>query len=91
LTREIHGFDSPSPYQMFSIESYDGLCGIIANFSSSDLRMRCKYELGHSGLCSFEKYKKQFRMTAGAICNRNPCDDYELPDEGGRKKFSFVW
>jgi hypothetical protein len=57
---------------MSSTESFDGLCGIIANFASSDLQLRCTYELGHGGPCSFEKYKKHFRITAGAICSPDP-------------------
>lgn len=43
-----------------TIESYDGLCGLIAYFSTSDLRFRCNLCIGHSGPCSWEKYKKHF-------------------------------
>lgn len=43
-----------------TIESYDGLCGIIATFATSDLQLRCNHSLGHHGLCSFEKYRDQF-------------------------------
>jgi len=48
---------------MSSIESYDGLCGLIANFSSFDLRLRCNLPIGHHGPCSWEKYRSQFRLT----------------------------
>lgn len=34
---------------MSSIESYEGLCGCIHRYSTSDLRVRCKYEFAHSG------------------------------------------
>lgn len=44
---------------MSSIETYDGLCGIIAPFSSSDLRLRCKFCIGHAGPCSWEKYREK--------------------------------
>lgn len=50
-----------------SIESYDGLCGLIALFSSSDNRIRCKYEFGHSGDCSWKKYEKQFIISGGTV------------------------
>jgi len=53
------------------IESYDGLCGIIASFASSGNRIRCTYEIGHGGSCSFEKYRNQFRIFGG--CG---ADDY---------------
>lgn len=60
---------------MSSIEDYSGLCGIIANFASSDNRLRCHYELGHHGPCSFEKYKSHFRCMAG-------CFSYPSPERG---------
>lgn len=49
------------------IESYDGLCGIIATFASSGNRIRCHYELAHSGPCSFAKHRNQFQITAGSF------------------------
>ena len=52
------------------IETFDGLCGIIASFASSDLQLRCLYEMGHQGPCSFEKYKHHFRIFGG--CGPNP-------------------
>lgn len=44
---------------MSTIESYDGLCGIIHLSSTSDQRVRCKYELGHTGPHSWDKYDHQ--------------------------------
>jgi hypothetical protein len=55
---------------MSSVETFDGLCGIIATFASSDLQIRCTYELDHYGDCSFEKYRKQF--TIQSSCGRDP-------------------
>lgn len=53
------------------IESYDGLCGIIADFASSDNQIRCHYELGHHGPCSFKKSKYDCRIG---------CFSYSSPD-----------
>lgn len=50
-----------------STENYDGLCGIIATFASSGNRIRCKHEFGHSGPCSFEKYRNQFQIRGGSF------------------------
>lgn len=50
---------------MSSIESYDGLCGIIATFASSDLQLRCNHSMGHHGNHSWEKYRDQFRIIGG--------------------------
>jgi hypothetical protein len=57
---------------MSSTENFDGLCGIIANFASSKNQIRCHYEFGHYGPCSFEKLKRHFRITVGAICSPDP-------------------
>lgn len=38
-----------------TVESYDGLCGIIYHYSTSDRQVRCKYEFGHGGPHSWEK------------------------------------
>lgn len=57
-----------------TIEDYDGLCGIIATFASSDLRLRCSYVLGHDGSCSFEKHRRHFSITGG--CFRFDFDDW---------------
>ena len=51
-----------------TVESFDGLCGIIAYFASSDLQLRCFYVLGHDGECSFEKYKRHFY--GGSHCSQ---------------------
>lgn len=71
---------------MSDIESYDGLCGIIAPFANSNVRLRCKYPIDHSGPCSFEKYKNNFMC--GSHCGE---DDYikwllNKPDEDGVKR-----
>jgi hypothetical protein len=34
---------------MSTVENYDGLCGVIHRFASSDKQVRCSYEFGHSG------------------------------------------
>lgn len=70
------------------IESYDGLCGIIANFSSSDLRLRCHYELAHEGKCSFEKYKRYFRISSSCVssCSLNKKDDDGIKSVLSHKK-----
>jgi hypothetical protein len=57
---------------MSSTESFDGLCGIIADFATSDLQLRCTYELGHYGPCSFKKYTSHFRCMAGCFSYPNP-------------------
>lgn len=61
---------------MSDIESYDGLCGNIPTFASSDLRIRCKYDINHRGPCSYEKYRSQFQIFGG--CGPAPID----PEEG---------
>lgn len=40
---------------MSSIESFDGLCGIIYRMSTSEQQVRCKYKFGHDGPHSWEK------------------------------------
>ena len=45
-----------------SVESFDGLCGIIATFACSDLQIRCTYDFGHGGSCSFEKHRHHFNV-----------------------------
>lgn len=40
---------------MSSIESYDGLCGIIHRHANTDCQVRCSYEIGHHGKHSWEK------------------------------------
>lgn len=47
---------------MSSLESFDGLCGIIHLCATSDQQVRCKYEFGHSGPHSWDKIEdKQFK------------------------------
>lgn len=48
-----------------TVEDYSGLCGIIPTFADSSRQIRCKFEFGHSGPCSFEKYRSQFWLRAG--------------------------
>jgi hypothetical protein len=50
-----------------TVESYDGLCGIIATFASSNLQMRCLFEMGHGGPCSFEKHRHNFVFSFGSV------------------------
>lgn len=57
---------------MSSTENFDGMCGIIAQFAHSGNQVRCHYELGHHGPCSFEKYRNPLRGYAGAICTPDP-------------------
>lgn len=51
---------------MNTVENFDGLCGVIADFATSDLQLRCKYEFGHEGKHSFEKYRSNFNITGGS-------------------------
>lgn len=57
---------------MSSVENYDGLCGIIAPFASSKLQLRCQYELGHHGPCSWQKYRNHFHIMAGSFSTPGP-------------------
>lgn len=57
---------------MSDIESYDGLCGIIAPFSSSDMQLRCKYDITHEGNHSWEKYRHHFIIQSS--CGPGPAD-----------------
>lgn len=52
-----------------TVENFDGLCGIIPTFATSDLQIRCHYELGHGGPCSFEKHHNNFYCQAGSSLN----------------------
>lgn len=72
---------------MSTVENFDGLCGIIARFASSDLQIRCKYELGHGGPCSFEKYKDHFRIQS--VCRGKTEEELlnETDDEGIKRGF----
>lgn len=57
---------------MSTVENYDGLCGIISIYASSDNQVRCHYELGHHGPCSFRKHKHYFSIRAGAFHAPDP-------------------
>jgi hypothetical protein len=67
-----------------SIESYDGLCGIIHLYSSSDRRVRCKHEFGHSGPHSWEKVAVGLHIQAGCYASDFPTS-ISIPS-GERKK-----
>jgi hypothetical protein len=82
LTRRIQEFDSLIAHQM--IETYDGLCGIIPSFAYSGLQIRCSHIMGHSGPCSFEKYRSQFRITGGSGTGSGYFD--QMKDEDGLKQ-----
>lgn len=71
---------------MGSCESFDGLCGCIAPFASSDLQLRCNYFVGHEGDCSWKKYKHHFIISAG--CSRGGYERWlaNREDEDGIKR-----
>ena len=71
---------------MITVENYDGLCGIIPTFASSDLQIRCNYEIGHGGPCSFEKYKRHFYFSCG--CGRYEYENWLInrEDDDGIKR-----
>ncbi len=39
---------------MSSLETFDGLCGMIYIWATSDQQVRCKYEFAHAGPHSYE-------------------------------------
>ena len=51
---------------MSSVETFDGLCGIIQKFSTSDLQLRCTYRIGHDGDCSWANVKNY--ISIGSHC-----------------------
>lgn len=55
---------------MSTVENYDGLCGIIHLYSSSDKQVRCSYELGHYGPHSWANKRVAFHIFGGIT---NPC------------------
>lgn len=55
---------------MSDIENYDGLCGVIAPFATSDLQLRCKYCLVHQGEHSWEKYRINFIISSSGTSSR---------------------
>lgn len=50
---------------MSTVESYDGLCGIIHPSASSDRQVRCSYELGHHGSHSWNKVRVAYHIYGG--------------------------
>ena len=50
---------------MSTVESYDGLCGIIHLYASSDNQIRCKYEFGHYGPHSWHKTRVGLHIFGG--------------------------
>jgi hypothetical protein len=50
---------------MSAVESYDGLCGIIHLYASSEKQVRCKYEFGHHGPHSWVKEKVSYNICGG--------------------------
>ena len=54
---------------MSTVENYDGLCGVIHRYASSDKQVRCNYELGHHGSHSWAKKKVAFHI-CGCTDNR---------------------
>lgn len=58
---------------MSSLESYDGLCGLIARFSGL-MQLRCNYCIGHHGPCSWDKLRSQFTISS-SCCAREPTDE----------------
>ena len=71
---------------MGSCEKYDGLCGIIAPFASSDLQLRCNYFVGHQGNCSWKKHEHFFHIQGG--CGRNEYERWlaNKEDKDGLKR-----
>ena len=61
---------------MSSLKDYDGECGLIASFAHSGLQIRCNYELGHYGPCSFEKLRPNFHFMVGAIRLPDPKEGF---------------
>ena len=59
-----------------SVEDFDGLCGIIAPFAGSSLQLKCLYELGHGGPCSWTKYKSHFQIFGGCCSAPDPERDF---------------
>lgn len=51
---------------MSTVENYDGLCGIIHLYASSDKQVRCTYELGHHGQHSWAKVKVAYSIFGGS-------------------------
>jgi hypothetical protein len=52
---------------MSATTDYDGLCGIIHYFSDSGKQVRCWYDFGHGGPCSF--LHKKVNLIVGSNCS----------------------
>lgn len=50
---------------MSTVENYDGLCGIICLYASSDKQVKCNFELGHHGPHSWANKKVGFHIFGG--------------------------
>ena len=49
-------------------DAFDGLCAIFSPFMLRDgMRWRCSFEMGHGGDHSWEKYRRQFQISAGVF------------------------
>ena len=48
---------------MSTVENYDGLCGIIHLYASSDKQVRCTYELGHHGKHSWANKNVDYHIS----------------------------
>lgn len=57
---------------MSSTETFDGLCGLKAPFGNHKVSFKCLFELGHSGPCSWEKYRDQFVIMGGSFSRPDP-------------------
>lgn len=59
---------------MSNIESYDGLCGIIHLYATSDKQVRCHHSLGHHGKHSWADKKIALHIVGGTE-NRHYAED----------------
>lgn len=55
---------------MSATKDYDGLCGIIHLYSGSQKQVRCHYEFGHWGPCSFAKEKVHLTISGPSFYER---------------------
>ena len=62
-----------------TVEDYDGLCGLWHPRASSDKQVRCKFELGHHGPCSWKDVKGFTFRIGGSVCSAgfNPDEEFE--------------
>jgi hypothetical protein len=49
------------------MNNFDGLCGIIWRYSTSDNQVRCQYEFGHGGKHSWYKVEYSTRIIGGTF------------------------